>query len=264
MMLIFISIQNDSKMKRGFSLIELLISVSLLGLVLILLYGAFSQISNLSIQVKSNLNSREQLRLIMKIVIDDLQKIQYLKYFAESEKKDASRRQTGMIAERITGPTNPETGEIEITSTINFHAAINSRFYPSEKVTDPGLHEIGYYLEENQDTETWDFIRREDFYVDSDIKEGGKKQILSQEVTKFDLEFLESETALAGGGFVEKWVKEWNSDEYECGDPNVKENFCLPRAFKLTMSLKGEDEKTIFDSQVANLCIPPCNPELFE
>ena len=264
MMLIFTSIQNDSEMTRGFSLLELLISVSLLGLVLSLLYGAFFQISNLSIQVKSNVNSREQLRLIMKLVIDDLQKTQYLKHFVESEKDNTIQRQTGMIAERIAGPINSETGEIQIVSRINFHAAINSRFFSWGQKTDPELHEVGYSLEENQNTNTWDFIRREDFYIDSDIKEGGKKQILSQEITKFDLEFLESETALADGGFLEKWGNEWNSEENECGNLDVEENFCLPRAFKLTMSLKGENEKAIYDTQVANLCIPPCNPEIFK
>jgi len=263
-MLIFTSIQNDFEMIRGFSLLELIISVALLGLVLTLLYGSFSQISNLSVQVKSNLNSREQLRLIMKLVIDDLQKVQYLKNFAESGEEETLKRQTGIIAERIVGPKNSDTGGIEVVSIINFHAATNSLFYPGQKNTDPGLHEIGYSLEESKDTKKWDFVRREDFYLDNNIKEGGKKQILSQEVTKFDIEFLESETALADGGFVERWVKEWDSKENECTNPDFKENFCLPRAIKLSMFMKDEDEKIIYDTQVVNLCIPPCNSEIFK
>jgi len=73
---------------------------------------------------------------------------------------------------------------------------------------------------------------------------------------------LESETALAGGGFQEKWSREWNSDEENC--IGTSEPFCLPRAVKLTMALKGEDGNTVTDSQVSNLCVPPCNPEIFE
>jgi len=49
-----------------------------------------------------------------------------------------------------------------------------------------------------------------------------------------------------------------------CHDLKVKENFCLPRAVRLTMALKAQGEKTIYDTQVINLCVPPCNKELFD
>ncbi len=62
----------------------------------------------------------------------------------------------------------------------------------------------------------------------------------------------------------EKWTKKWNSLENECNRPSLKSNFCLPRAIKLTMAIKGTDERIISDSQVTNICIPPCNPEIFE
>ena len=44
----------------------------------------------------------------------------------------------------------------------------------------------------------------------------------------------------------------------------VKGIFCLPRAVRLTMALKAKGEKTISDTQVINLCLPPCNKELFD
>ena len=107
-------------------------------------------------------------------------------------------------------------------------------------------------------------MRREDFYIDNNIKDGGKTQIISSSVINFDVELLESETALAGGGYIEKWTKKWNSEENICNNPYVEGNFCLPRAIRLSMALKGRDKRTISDSQVINLCIPPCNPELYE
>ena len=85
---------------------------------------------------------------------------------------------------------------------------------------------------------------------------------MSEAVTKFDLELLESETALAGGGFKEEWTTEWNSDEKNCigtGEP-----FCLPRAIKLSMTLSGKDTQSVADSQVINLCVAPCNQEIFK
>ena len=85
MMQIFTSIRiKFRETQPGFSLLELLISIALLGLVMSLLYGAFFQISNSSLQVKSTLETRQELRLLMKMVLDDLQNVQYLKRFAES------------------------------------------------------------------------------------------------------------------------------------------------------------------------------------
>ena len=265
MMLTFTSNPNNARhLNSGFSILELLISVTLLGLVTSIIYAAFFQISNSTLKIQSTLDARQELRLLMKIVLDDLQKVRYLKHFAESEQSETQQRETGLIAELNLGPENPNTGQIEEVTSIDFHTSIKSRFFQEENSHDPELHEVGYSMQENPDTKTWDFIRREDFYIDNNLREGGKNHVLSEEVTKFVLEFLESETALAEGGFREKWTKVWDSDERLCYDLKVKENFCLPRAVRLTMALKAKGEKTISDTQVINFCIPPCNKELFD
>ena len=264
MMQIFTSNPNNAKpLNSGFSILELLISVTLLGLVTSIIYAAFFQISNSTLKIQSTLDARQELRLLMKIVLDDLHKVRYLKHFADSDQSETKQRETGLIAELNLGPENPDTGQIEEVTSIDFHTSIKSRFFPEENARDPELHEVGYSMQENPDTKTWDFIRREDFYIDNNLREGGKNHVLSEEVTKFELEFLESETALAEGGFREKWTKVWDSDEGLCHDLKVKENFCLPRAVRLTMALKANEEKTISDTQVINLCLPPCNKELF-
>ncbi len=265
MMQIFMSNLNNSKyLNSGFSILELLISVTLLGLVMSIIYAAFFQISNSSLKVQSTLDARQELRLLMKIVLDDLQKVSYLKHFADSYQSETQQRETGLIAQRVLGPKNPNTGQIEEVTRIDFHTAIMTRFFPEENYRDPEIHEVGYSLQENLETKTWEFIRREDFYIDKNIREGGKYNVLSYKVTKFELEFLESETALAEGGFKEKWTKVWDSDERFCNELKIKENFCLPRAVKLTISIKVKREKIISDTQVINLCLPPCNKELFD
>jgi len=258
---------NPNKVRHlnsGFSILELLISVTLLGLVMSVLYAAFFQISNSSLKVQSSLDARQELRLLMKIVLDDLQKVRYLKHFAESDQSETLQRDTGLIATRNLGPENPDTGQIEEVTKIDFHTSIKSRFFPEGNSRDPGLHEVSFSMQENPDIKRWEFIRREDFYIDNNLSEGGKYHVLSEEVINFELEFLESETALAEGGFREKWTKVWDSDEKLCHDLKVIENFCLPRAIRLTMALKAKGEKTISDTQVINLCLPPCNKELFD
>tara|TARA_Y100001970_G_C14155423_1_gene815247 strand:- start:345 stop:1139 length:795 start_codon:yes stop_codon:yes gene_type:complete len=250
--------------KKGFTLLELLISVSLLGLLITIIYGSFFQITTLSKLVKSDISLREELRLIMKIAINDLQNIKFLKNFPESEIEMFSKRETGIIAERIIGSKNNEKRKINEYSLINFHSATKSLFYPEKKAFDPEIHEIGYSIKEDPQSKKLSFLRREDFYIDKNIKEGGKIQIISQSVEKFDVELLESETELAGGGYKENWTKQWNSNENICKNENIEGNFCLPRAVKLSIALKGKDENIVSDSQVVNLCIPPCNSEIFK
>ena len=76
MMPTFTSNPNNARhLNFGFSILELLISVTLLGLVMSVLYAAFFQISNSSLKVQSTLDARQELRLLMKIVLDDLLKV---------------------------------------------------------------------------------------------------------------------------------------------------------------------------------------------
>ena len=242
--------------REAFSLLELLVSVTLLGLVSALIYGAFFQVSNSSMSVKATLSLRQELRLLMKMVLDDLQAMQYLEHFVESkEKKDS-----GIIAETLSGPENSEV------SRIDFHAAIPSRFFRDLKTVregmDPRLHEIGYVLELDPSIEVWQFKRREDFYVDDNLREGGREQVLSESVQEFSVSFR-TETKTAAGFLEEKFDNYlWDTVEKECFDP--KNPPCLPDALQLSMSLKGENGQTVKDSQVINLCVRPCKPELFE
>ena len=93
-----------------------------------IIYAAFFQISNSSLKVQSTLDARQELRLLMKIVLDDIQKIRFLKNFADSDPSNAEKRETGLIAERKLGPENPDTGQIEEVTRIDFHTAIGPLF----------------------------------------------------------------------------------------------------------------------------------------
>ena len=62
MMQIFTLNQNNAKpLNSGFSILELLISVTLLGLVLSIIYAAFFQISNSTLKIQSTLDARQEL-----------------------------------------------------------------------------------------------------------------------------------------------------------------------------------------------------------
>ncbi len=277
-------IQDKSFFRKisGFSLLEVLVSMTILGLLVTLLYSSFSQISRTSLSVEKSLRGREELRLLMKVVLDDLQAMQYLSRLVELNQSESPGIQiesfdTGLIARLVDGPQGAES-----SSAIDFHTARHARFYTEWREQDPRLHEIGYRMQENSETgrwelwrgyrmqensETgrWELWRREDFYVDPDLSEGGRDYLLTDRVTGFLVELLEQEIELADGGTQENWVKDWDTQELACErNSEASNSFCLPRAIRLSMAVEDEDGQTLEESLTINLCVRPCKPEWFE
>ncbi|MBF0238133.1 MAG: type II secretion system protein [SAR324 cluster bacterium] len=244
---------SEATKPSGFSMLELLVSISIMSLIMVLIYSAFFQISNYSIQVKNTLQGKQELRLLMRIVLDDLQSVQFLEQFTTFNNPSETVYQTGIISKR---DTRNEYGE---NSSIHFHAAIPTRFFPEYLPKDPQLHEVGYFLQLEPETGAWSFKRREDFYIDDNLTEGGREHELSRKIIEFQLEFLEKRLALADGSIKEQWVNEWNSKEdskQSCRPPSIKESKadpCLPVALKLTMALKDEQNQVFRETLEINL-----------
>ena len=197
------------------------------------------------------------------MVLDDMQGIQYLEHFVKNKKRSA---QTGIVSEREWVQNTKNNPALTEVSRLNFHASVPSRFFQDvdsvRKGMDPRLHEIGYFLDFDASLGVLQFKRREDFYVDEKIKEGGREHVLSESVQEFSVSFR-TETETAAGFLEEKFDNyHWDTAEKKCFDP--KNPPCLPDALQLSMSLKGENGQTVKDSQVINLCVRPCKPELFE
>ena len=68
---------------QGFTLLELLVSIALLGMVVGLVYTSFFQLSGATRGVQDMLSARQELRLLMKLVLDDLQAVRFLRRWAK-------------------------------------------------------------------------------------------------------------------------------------------------------------------------------------
>ncbi len=240
---------------NGFSLLELLVAIALMSVVIVLIYNAFFQVSNSTQQVTKSLEAGQELRLLMKIVLDDLRAAQYLEKLVvhNNPDNDEPYYHSGIFSERSPGPENTQL------SSIHFHTAIPTRFFPEAiaQAKDPELHEVGYALEYDSFEEKWLFKRREDFYVDDDMMEGGKEQLLSESVVQFELEFLEQNILAADSSELQEiWVDEWDSLENKCSTfAKQASTPCLPLAIRLTMSLRTEKEGKVTDTLEVNLPI---------
>ncbi len=112
--------------REAFSLIELLVSITLLAIVSAMIYGAFFQVSNSSLKIKASLSQSQELRLLMKMVLDDLQAVQYLKHYVEDEENNS---QTGIISTLDWVQNTQNNPTLSEVSRLSFHAAVPSRFF---------------------------------------------------------------------------------------------------------------------------------------
>jgi len=227
---------RDSR-RGGFTLIELLAALAILSLVLTLAYGSFFQISGAAIGLKGELEDQQELRLLLKMIADDLQSARYLANFAAKQGTKPANP-TGIIAKvRFVGKSE--------FSYIDFHAATESRFFrqrPPE--LDPGLHEIGYSVQEDTAANTINLVRREDYYLNSDMQQGGVSVILTRRLETFSLAFLLPPDA--AGSTTERWEREWISTERP-------ESSRMPRAIRIGLGLIGKDGRPVRDSIDVNL-----------
>ncbi len=207
--------RNERGQRRGFTLVELLVSLLLLSLVLALVFGAFAQISGRAVELRDALTEQQELRLLTRIVADDLRSAQWLDRFWAKGVGYA----TGIVADTVF-----EDGR-EFTR-IRFHAARPARFHRSiEPEQDPGLHELGYWVRRSQDDgDTLELMRREDFYLDDDMDDGGISVVLADRIEHFLVEFLPADAT----GAVETWQTRWDS-------PNQNDAGRMPGAIRLTL-----------------------------
>jgi prepilin-type N-terminal cleavage/methylation domain-containing protein len=220
--------------RRGFTLIELLVALLLLGLVLTLVYGAFAQISGPALAERDRLTEQQELRLLTRMISDDLQAAQWLeRYWAKGP-----NFRTGIVAELHA------EGAQEFT-TIAFHAARPARFYRSvDPASDPNLHEVGYSVEPSEDHTQLVLMRREDFYVDDDLEHGGVSVQVADHIKTFRVDFLAPEADLEAA--ETPWEPRWDS-------PSRPEATRMPLAMRLTIERTDATGRDVSESIEFNL-----------
>ncbi len=205
----------------GFTLIELVISLALLAMVFSLLYTSFFQIAGSTKKLNTRMTLRQELRLLMKMIGDDLQAAQHFNHFAA---KDGNP--SGIVADM-------EFIDRDEFSSIRFHVAQNTRFFrqvPPE--ADPGMHEVAYWVESSeQDRNVLLLMRREDYFLDNDMNDGGISTVLTDAIAGFRVEFLPVAKRSAVSG--DHWEDSWDS-------LTRPKNDWMPLAVRLSIGLKSE------------------------
>ena len=218
----------------GFTLIELLVSLVLLGLVMTLVYGAFGQISGPALTLRDRLTEQQELRLLTRMIADDLQAAQWLDRYWNK----GVQFRTGIVAD-----TRLEGGK-DFTR-ISFHTARPARFFRGlDPLQDPGLHEVGYEVQPGEESGQLVLMRREDFYVDDDLQSGGVTVELADHITQFRVQFLPVEAD--PNAFETPWEDRWDA-------PSRQDNSRMPVAIRLTVGRMDTAGRELTESIEFNL-----------
>ncbi|MDH5751818.1 MAG: prepilin-type N-terminal cleavage/methylation domain-containing protein [Deltaproteobacteria bacterium] len=227
--------------RRGFSLLELIISIGLLSLLLSLIFGSLYQLSQGADSLQDSLEERQELRILLKLIGDDLLSMQWLEQYHSGN----DGRATGLKA------TFTAVGSGRFSS-ISFHAAQPARFFRTlARQDDPGVHEVGWEVKENRDG-VLELVRREDFYLDDDMGSGGVEVPVAEGMLKFQVSLLPSSGASSSSGgaatteTIENWADEWRSWEKPKGQR-------LPKAVKLILGRKTKSGIELEETLEINL-----------
>jgi general secretion pathway protein J len=191
---------------RGLTLLEIMVSIAILSMVGMLIYGAFDGMSR-SRRGLSRINDRyHQGRAALSRMSRELPAAFLSLHQPPSEA--ARVRKTAFIgtAERV-----------DFTSFS--HRRLERDSHESDQ------NELGYFLSRDPDSNKYDLVRRESKYIDEYPTKGGIVQVLAEDVETFTLEYFEPITG--------EWVDAWDSTQVS-GQPDR-----LPLAVKVTVVLNG-------------------------
>jgi general secretion pathway protein J len=106
--------------------------------------------------------------------------------------------------------------------------------------------EVGYFASANPDIpEKYDLVRREQTPIDTEPKKGGVINVLAEDVTAFDVRYLDPVSGL--------WIETWDSTQVN-GQLNR-----LPLELRITLTLKGvpPQDQAVFTTKLMMPMLQP-------
>jgi general secretion pathway protein J len=196
---------------RGFTLLELLVAISILALVSIIIYGAFSAMRKSKEGIERVQTRYREGRMAMQRITRDLTSA-YISAQIPLDQRLITMR-TSFIGHR----GSP-------TDRVDFNSFSNQRRDRDAHESDQA--EISYFgIESREERSTLDLARRLSTKPDLDPRHGGRVEVLATDIDLFQVEYLDAQTAL--------WTENWDSTQ-ATGQPNR-----LPLQVRITLVLNG-------------------------
>jgi general secretion pathway protein J len=196
---------------RGFTLLELIVAITVLAFITLLLYGAFSGMKHTRDGLTRVQDRYREGRIALSRVVRDLQSAYISQHLPINP-------QLAVIKTAFLGHQSSPADRIDFNTFTNIRRDRNS--HVSDQL------EVSYFGEESIETPgTTDLVRRSSQYLDLYPEKGGRIDVVATDIDLFDLAFLDPTTS--------QWVDTWDSTS-ATGQMNR-----LPLQVRVTLVVNG-------------------------
>ncbi len=214
--------------QAGFTLIEVMVAITVLAMASTLIWTAFAQTGKNKKVVEASNDRYHQGMVAMRRICADLAQAVITVNFNPQQ------------------PTFESAfmGRNEDPDTIDFMSFAHRRRL--RDVHESDQCEIGYsVVEDPEDREIRNLVRRESRRVDDDPEKGGARLVLVEDVLEFDLQYYDAA--------MDQWEDEWDTTQVS-GKPNQ-----LPPQVRIRLVIRGagKDEDLTFVTQTGVAMIEP-------
>lgn len=176
---------------RGFTLVELLVAVTVLAFMTMLLYGAFNGMKHTRDGLTRVQDRYREGRTAMSRIVRDLQSAYVSQHLPINPSLAVLK--TGFMAHRGTP-----------ASRIDFNTFTNIRRDRNSHVSDQ--LEVSYFSEDStENMGTYDLVRRSSQYPDIKPDKGGRIDVVCTDIDLFELSFLDPTTG--------QWLDSWDTTQ---------------------------------------------------
>lgn len=177
--------------KRGFTLLEVLLAVSVLALVGTMIYGGFSQTALNKARVEGDVDQSRIVHMALGRMARELS----MAFVSTHSNPSLDLR---VVDTAFIGTDRGKDDRIDFTS------FSHRRLYRNARESDQ--NEISYFVTEHPDDPgTQVLARREQNRIDDTPQRGGKSQILVENVEELNIEYLDP--------LLSEWVQTWDTED---------------------------------------------------
>ena len=197
-------------MKHGFTLLEIILAVTILALIGTMIYGGFSQTALNKARVEDDSDHSRVVHTALERMTRELT----MAFVSTHVNPSPDLR---VVETAFIGKDHGSDDRIDFTS------FSHRRLYRNAKESDQ--NEISYFVTEDpDDPKVRVLARREQNRIDQDPRRGGKSQILLSHVTEFNVEYFDP--------LLSEWVQTWNTEDM-LAQPNR-----LPTQVRIRLSVE--------------------------
>jgi general secretion pathway protein J len=213
-------------MKReGMTLIEIMVAMTMFAAVGAMVYGGFAQTSKHKKMLERQLDRYHEVAMSLERMAREISMAYVSVHVSQSSSLQSMR--TALVGK--------DSG---FGDRLDFTSMSHTRLYRDAKESDQ--NEISYFITDAANGDTKVLARRMQPRIDDKPQEGGRVEVMLEDVLEFDVEYLDPQTW--------EWVKTWDTTS-GTGQANR-----LPAQVKLLVTVPGiakENQREVFGTRAS-------------